>query len=131
MQPDHGRRQGALTAEQLDHFRRKLAAALADVDVRIAAARERALEPTIDEPVDRGDDAVRDTLIDTSLEVGEIDTHQREEINDALLRIELGDYGVCEACGEPIALERLEAVPWTRFCSEDAERRDVRRPPTL
>jgi DnaK suppressor protein len=130
MQVDHAG-EGALTREQLDRFRRKLGAALADVDARIAAARERALEPTIDEPVDRGDDAVRDTLVDTALEVGEIDTHQREEIHDALLRIERGDYGVCEECGEPIAPERLDVVPWTRFCTADAERRDVRRPPTL
>jgi DnaK suppressor protein len=121
-----------MTREELEHFREKLLAELAHADLRIGDARAHTLEPTVEESVDRGDDAVRDLAIDTSLGVGEMRTHEREEINDALLRIELGDYGVCEECGNPIALDRLEAVPATRFCTADARRRDVpRRPPTL
>ena len=40
------------------------------------------------------------------------------EVNAALRRIETGTYGICEATGEPIAPERLEAIPWTRFSAE-------------
>ena len=120
-----------MTPEQIDHFRRKLEDQLAGVDSGIVQARTRALEPTIDEAVDRGDDAVRDTLIDTSLAVGERRTHEREEINDALLRIELGDYGICEACGNPIEIDRLEAMPATQWCKADAHRREGGRRPTL
>lgn len=120
-----------MTPEQLDHFRRKLEARRAVVDLSIGDAKAHALEPTVEEPIDRGDDAVRDTLVDTSLEVGELRTHEREEINDALLRIELGEYGLCEECGNPIELDRLEAMPATRFCKADARRQDVGRRPTL
>jgi hypothetical protein len=38
-------------------------------------------------------------------------------VADALERVARGEYGVCETCGEPIADERLEAVPATRFCA--------------
>jgi len=38
------------------------------------------------------------------------------EIESALSRIEHGSYGACEGCGEPIAMRRLEAVPWARRC---------------
>ena len=38
------------------------------------------------------------------------------EINDALLRIEDGTYGICEFGGEQIPKERLRAIPWTRYC---------------
>jgi len=38
------------------------------------------------------------------------------EIDDALLRIEDGTYGICEGGGEQIPKERLQAIPWTRYC---------------
>ena len=37
------------------------------------------------------------------------------EIEEALMRIRHGTYGVCELTGKPIERERLEAVPWARF----------------
>jgi DnaK suppressor protein len=42
-----------------------------------------------------------------------------EEIEQAFHRLEVGTYGTCLACGRPIAPERLEALPYTRFCIED------------
>jgi DnaK suppressor protein len=38
------------------------------------------------------------------------------EIEDALLRIEEGGYGICEGNGERIPKARLEAIPWARYC---------------
>jgi RNA polymerase-binding protein DksA len=38
------------------------------------------------------------------------------EIDDALRRLHRGEYGVCESCGNPIARERLEAIPDARLC---------------
>ncbi|MEZ5244400.1 MAG: hypothetical protein R2707_04820 [Acidimicrobiales bacterium] len=35
-----------------------------------------------------------------------------EQIDDALLRIEAGTYGVCVMSGLPIPQERLRAIPW-------------------
>lgn len=40
------------------------------------------------------------------------------EIEQALNRITIGTYGVCEATGKPIEMERLTAIPWTRFTAE-------------
>lgn len=37
-------------------------------------------------------------------------------IEDALMRIPIGTFGVCGACKHPIPKARLEAVPWTRLC---------------
>ncbi len=44
------------------------------------------------------------------------------EVEAAFARLERGTYGVCQACGRPIAPERLEALPATRFCVEDQAR---------
>jgi RNA polymerase-binding transcription factor DksA len=40
----------------------------------------------------------------------------RRAVADALSRLDAGTYGTCHRCGEPIPVERLEAVPATRFC---------------
>ena len=43
------------------------------------------------------------------------------EIDEAMMRIRRGTYGICEMTGKPIERHRLEAIPWTRF-SADAEK---------
>jgi len=40
------------------------------------------------------------------------------EIDQALKRIDLGTYGVCEMSGKPIPHARLEAIPFARFTVE-------------
>ena len=37
-------------------------------------------------------------------------------IDDALLRMAEGEYGICEECDEEIPLGRLKAMPFTRHC---------------
>lgn len=39
-----------------------------------------------------------------------------EKIDEALARIEKGRYGICEGCGEDIAIKRLEARPVAKYC---------------
>jgi len=52
------------------------------------------------------------------------------KINDALARLEQGDYGYCFDCGEEIAEKRLRALPFAVRCKdceearENAERRE-------
>jgi len=46
-------------------------------------------------------------------------------VDDAVKRIELGTYGICESCDEVIDKERLMAMPFTKLClscQEDLER---------
>ncbi|QSV46435.1 TraR/DksA family transcriptional regulator [Geobacter benzoatilyticus] len=38
------------------------------------------------------------------------------QIDEALLRIEDGEYGICEECEEEIPLGRLKVMPFARFC---------------
>lgn len=40
------------------------------------------------------------------------------EIEEAIKRIDLGSYGVCEMSGKPIAHARLEAIPFARYTVE-------------
>lgn len=37
-------------------------------------------------------------------------------VDRAITKMDLGTYGICELCGGPIGLERLEALPWAILC---------------
>lgn len=45
-----------------------------------------------------------------------IESQSLREIDDALARIAAGTYGLCERCGEPIPIARLEVIPYARLC---------------
>jgi DnaK suppressor protein len=45
-----------------------------------------------------------------------LDYRQLRLVEEALDRLEAGDYGVCLSCDEPIAEKRLRALPWARYC---------------
>jgi DnaK suppressor protein len=47
------------------------------------------------------------------------------KINDALMRLEQGDYGNCFDCGEEIAEKRLRALPFAVRCKDCEEAREV------
>ncbi len=48
--------------------------------------------------------------------LGNAELVELRQVNDALLRIEKGEYGTCAACGEEIVPARLEVVPHTQKC---------------
>lgn len=62
---------------------------------------------------DMGTDNYEQSL---SLELMDSERKVIAEIDHALNRIEEGTYGICEVGGEPIPKQRLEAIPWARFC---------------
>ena len=47
-------------------------------------------------------------------------------VKRALTKMDLGSYGTCERCGNPIPLERLEALPWAILCVDCARKGEGR-----
>jgi DnaK suppressor protein len=45
-----------------------------------------------------------------------LDYHQLRLVEEALDRLDAGDYGICVVCDAPIAEKRLRALPWARCC---------------
>lgn len=37
-------------------------------------------------------------------------------IDEALLRVAVGTFGLCQECGDPIPLKRMAALPWVIHC---------------
>ncbi len=46
----------------------------------------------------------------------------RADVTRALEKLDEGSYGSCDVCGKPIPQGRLEALPWSVLCIEDAAR---------
>ena len=51
-----------------------------------------------------------------SLHLNILDYAQLRLIEEALDRLDSGDYGICLSCEEPIPPKRLRAVSWARYC---------------
>ncbi|HEV3060722.1 MAG TPA: TraR/DksA family transcriptional regulator [Vicinamibacterales bacterium] len=47
------------------------------------------------------------------------------KVNDALHRLEQGDYGYCYECGDEIAEKRLRALPFAVRCKDCEAQREV------
>ena len=45
-----------------------------------------------------------------------------EQVEAALQKVDEGTYGSCASCGNAIAPERLEAIPWTPVCIDCARK---------
>ncbi len=46
------------------------------------------------------------------------------EVESALHRLESGQFGICEETEQPIEINRLLSIPWTRFSIEGAKLRE-------
>ena len=66
---------------------------------------------------DLEDKSLADLLGDVNLAEVSRDVQEIRAVERALKRIELGTYGICVSCGQPIERERLEAYPTANRCA--------------
>ena len=74
---------------------------------------------------DLTDQASGNNEVHIQLKLKQTDAKILQAIEEALLRIEKGTYGICRDCGEPIAPARLNAIPWTRVCITCKEKQNA------
>ena len=112
-----------MAPKQLAYFRAKL---LAWKDELLRESHET-LETLKSESLREADVADRaSSETDWSLELRTRDRQRKliGKIDEALRRIEEGEYGYCEVTGEPISLGRLEARPIATMTVEAQERHE-------
>ncbi len=51
-----------------------------------------------------------------SQHLNSLDYVQLRMVEEALDRLDSGDYGICLSCEQPIPAKRLQALPWARCC---------------
>lgn len=112
-----------MNPKQLEYFRLKL---LAWRDELLAESRET-MEHIREENWQEADVVDRASIeTDAGVELRSRNRYLKliSKIDDALKRIDAGEYGYCEETGDPIGLRRLEARPVATLTVEAQERRE-------
>jgi DnaK suppressor protein len=94
---------------------------LGEIDSELRAERES----NKDEGMDSYDLASEERDREINFILSDRERVKLKQIDDALERLDEGNYGVCESCGLEIAEERLIAMPFSRLCrdcQQDQER---------
>ena len=115
-----------MSPKQLEYFRQKL---LHWRDELVEESRET-ISNLQEEVRDVGDEAERATReTENSLELRTRDRYRKliKKIDQALSRVDEGEYGYCEETGEEIGLARLEARPIATLCLDAQERWELRQ----
>jgi RNA polymerase-binding protein DksA len=125
---------GSYGKKELEHFKNIILEKRTEIIEQLKGLRESALETTIKDATgdhsaysfhmaDQGTDAMeREKAFALASREEKFLTY----LNDALYRIERGEYGVCRVCGNLIQKERLEAVPHTQICITCKSREEKR-----
>jgi DnaK suppressor protein len=108
----------------LQKYRERLLAQQQQIEHRIFRIESDLYDMESERDIERTDHVQEEAVNDTMVALDERSRRLVEEIQAALGRIDDGNYGDCEVCGEPIDLARLEALPIARRCvrcQEEAE----------
>lgn len=101
--------------EKLAHFKAILSKQISQHVEHIRQDQADALELSSNDVADTVDLSVLDVSRELALRLGERESQMVADIDQALLRIKEGSYGICARCGEVINELRLEAVPTARY----------------
>jgi DnaK suppressor protein len=101
--------------EKLEHFRGILMGELRRHTEHIREEQANGLQASDDGVKDAADMSMQDVSQETAFRLGERESQMVAEIDEALLRIDEGSYGICARCGKTIEDRRLEAMPWARY----------------
>ena len=104
-----------MDAQKLEHFRGLLLNQLRQYTEQIRTDQAAALELYDDGVKDSVDLSVQDLNKEIALRLGERSSQVVADIDQALLRIKEGRYGICARCSQPINERRLEALPTARY----------------
>ncbi|MGD9650127.1 MAG: RNA polymerase-binding protein DksA [Dongiaceae bacterium] len=112
-----------MNPQQLEYFRQKLLAWKEEILQEAEHTVHNMQEESLQQP-DMVDRASVET--DMAIELRARDRQRKliSKIDEALQRIESGEYGYCEETGQPIGLPRLEARPVATLSLEAQERHE-------
>ncbi|HMG74362.1 MAG TPA: TraR/DksA family transcriptional regulator [Pyrinomonadaceae bacterium] len=107
-----------MEASKLEHFKQLLLAELRRHTQQVSDDQAAALDAAGEDAKESADVSMKDVTQEIALKLGDQESQMVADIDQALLRIEEGSYGVCARCGKPIDERRLEAMPTARYDAE-------------
>jgi DnaK suppressor protein len=104
-----------MNAAKREHFKRLLLKELQRRAQHIGEEQAMAIDVVSDDAKESSDLALRDVIQEMALKLGDRESKMVADIDQALMRMDEGSYGVCISCGHPIDERRLEAMPTARY----------------
>jgi DnaK suppressor protein len=109
-----------MEAERLDHYKQILLEQLRQHSELARGNQADALDIAANDDgvKDVADQSVKDVSQEIEYRLSERESQLVADIDQALLRIDEGSYGVCARCGKDIPERRLDALPTARYDAE-------------
>jgi DnaK suppressor protein len=107
-----------MTKANLKGIKEKL---IAERNLLIDKLKDNDLSVDDSETPDPVDLAVRNYSKNVMLAVSENESRQLMLVDEALLRLDDDEYGLCQNCENEINPKRLAAIPWARYCLDCQE----------
>jgi DnaK suppressor protein len=113
---------GSPQAKRQESLHRMLMAKRQEIVNQIRDSLEQSLTEDqrrrLESAMDVGDQSLMDLERELGISLLEMRNRKRQLIDEALMRLEEGAYGICAECGAEISERRLEAVPFAKLCVE-------------
>jgi RNA polymerase-binding protein DksA len=112
-----------LTKKEIEHFKKKILAERERILKEIGRIEEAINEASEDQEGSK--QSYSNHLADLGTDYMEKEKnyyyatqegHYLRSLDEALERLERGEYGKCQECGDLISIKRLEAVPGAKLC---------------
>ena len=91
------------------------------INEKIKLLSNNKIDFSVDNEGDEGDEVQANIILDLAYTYNDRNKESIENLMCALKKINEGEYGICEECGEDIGLRRLEVCPEAKYCIRCAE----------
>jgi DnaK suppressor protein len=102
--------------KKYEEVRNNLIAMLEELNLRLARITNNVKHSEVPLEKDFAEQATQNENDEVMDYLGNAARTEIEMIKQAIGRIDNGQYGICQVCGEPINKERLEALPYSNMC---------------
>jgi DnaK suppressor protein len=110
-----------MDSKKLEHYKKKLVEKKTELTQMVSKTEQYGREADEEATQDIADKAANSYTKEFLFSQSSGDRSILQLINEALSRLEKGNFGGCINCEKEIQTKRLEAVPWARHCIECQE----------
>ena len=101
---------------RFDQYLKALETKVDELQRSMSAQKIAQVVSRLDVPSDEGDLSQQSHEEWLFLNRNNLEKTLLREVEEALVRVKDGSYGICQECDEPISPKRLQALPWAKFC---------------
>jgi RNA polymerase-binding transcription factor len=108
--------------KEFEEIRNHLISMLEELNLRLARITNDVRHSDVPLEKDFSEQATQNENNEVMDYLGNSARTEIEMIKQAINKIDNGGYGICQACGEPIGIERLKALPYSDMCIKCASK---------